>query len=77
RTNERPIKEIVDGQQRVTTLVDFYKNKFALTSASKKYSGMYFNDLPDDAKRCFISYQVETSTVYSASRAELLEMFRR
>lgn len=77
RTNERPIKEIVDGQQRVTTLVDFYKNKFPLTSASKNYSGMRFSELPEDAKRSFISYQVETSTVYSASRAELLEMFRR
>jgi len=77
KANERPIKEIVDGQQRVTTIIDFYKNKFPLTSASRKYAGMRFNDLPDEAKRNFISFQVETSTVYSASRAELLEMFRR
>ncbi|HBW2208630.1 DUF262 domain-containing protein [Klebsiella quasipneumoniae] len=77
RTNERPIKEIVDGQQRVTTLLEFYKNKFPLTSASKKYSGLRFNELPDEAKMNFISYQIETSTIYSASRAELLEMFRR
>lgn len=77
KTSDRPIKEIVDGQQRVTTLVDFYRNKFALTSASKKYSGMKFSELPEDARRKFISFQVETSTIYSASRAELLEMFRR
>lgn len=77
RANERPIKEIVDGQQRVTTLVEFYKNRFALTSASKKYAGLRFNELPDEAKMKFISYQVETSTIYSASRPELLEMFRR
>ncbi|MCL6744450.1 DUF262 domain-containing protein [Kosakonia sp. R1.Fl] len=77
KTSDRPIKEIVDGQQRVTTLIDFYRNKFPLTSASKKYSGMRFSDLPEDAKRNFISFQIETSTIYSASRAELLEMFRR
>lgn len=77
RTTERPIKEIVDGQQRVSTIVDFYKNKLVLTSASKKYAGMRFNDLPEDARHRFISFQIETSTIYSASRAELLEMFRR
>ncbi|MCG8708864.1 DUF262 domain-containing protein [Brenneria sp. 4F2] len=77
KTNERPVKEIVDGQQRVTTIIDFYKNKFSLSSTSKRFSGMRFNDLPDDIKSVFISYQIETSTIYAASRAELLEMFRR
>ena len=76
KTN-RPIKEVVDGQQRVTTILDFYKNKFALTSASKRYAGMKFEDLPDDVRQKFISFQVETSTIYAATRGQLLEMFRR
>lgn len=74
---KRPIKEIVDGQQRVTTLHDFFQGKFKLTSASKKFSGMYFNDLDEETKINFQMYQVETSLVLSATRAELLEMFRR
>lgn len=76
KTN-RPIKEVVDGQQRVTTILDFYKNNFALTSSSKRYAGMKFEDLPDDVKQKFISFQVETSTIYAATRGQLLEMFRR
>lgn len=76
KTN-RPIKEVVDGQQRVTTIQDFYKNKFELTSASKRYSGMRFEDLPEDVKQKFISFQIETSTIYAATRGQLLEMFRR
>lgn len=75
--NRRPFKEIVDGQQRITTISDFYNGKFKLTSASNKYAGMYYADLDDDLKTQFQMYQIETSLILSASRAELLEMFRR
>ncbi|MEN5279780.1 DUF262 domain-containing protein [Serratia marcescens] len=77
RATDRPVKEIVDGQQRVTTIVEFYNNRLTLTSASKNFSGMRYSDLPEEARVRFISFQIETSTIYSASRAELLEMFRR
>jgi hypothetical protein len=73
----RPFKELVDGQQRITTISDFYNNKFALASTSKQYNGMHYRDLDEDTKRVFLSYQIEHSTILSATRAELLEMFRR
>ncbi len=74
---KRPIKEIVDGQQRITTIIDFMNGKFKLTSASKKFVGMKYSDLDDDVKNAFISYQIELSIILSATRPELLEMFRR
>lgn len=74
---KRPIKEIVDGQQRVTTIIDFMRDEFKLTSASKKYAGMKYSDLDDESKNDFISYQIELSVILSATRPELLEMFRR
>ncbi|WP_457944219.1 DUF262 domain-containing protein [Vreelandella alkaliphila] len=74
---KRPIKEIVDGQQRITTIIDFMNNKFKLNSASRQYAGMYYSDLDEDVQNSFISYQIETSIILSATRAELLEMFRR
>ena len=76
RTN-RPIKELVDGQQRTTTIHDFYNDKFTLNTASKDYSGLYYSDLDENAQRNFQSYQVEVSIILSATRSELLEMFRR
>jgi len=75
--SRRPIKEIVDGQQRITTIKDFLENKFRLTSASKKYAGMAFNDLSEIDKQKFLSYQIDLSIILSATRGELLEMFRR
>lgn len=73
----RPIIEIVDGQQRITTINDFMNDKFKLTSASNEYKGMCFSDLDEDTRRKFLSYPVETSTILTATRSELLEMFRR
>lgn len=74
---KRPIKEIVDGQQRLTTIRDFMSDKFKLTSASKKYNGMKYGDLDEDTQRLFLTYQIELSIILSATRPELLEMFRR
>lgn len=74
---KKPYKELVDGQQRVTTIQDFYNNKFALSNNSKKFSGMRFRDLDEDTQRVFLSYQIEHSTILSGTRTELLEMFRR
>lgn len=76
-TTKKPYKELVDGQQRITTIQDFYNNKFALSNTSKKFSGLRFRDLDDETQQAFISYQIEHSTILSATRAELLEMFRR
>ncbi|MDS9873557.1 DUF262 domain-containing protein [Pseudomonas protegens] len=77
KETKKPFKELVDGQQRVTTIQDFYNNKFALSNTSKKFSGMRFRDLNEEAQQNFISYQIEHSTILSATRSELLEMFRR
>lgn len=76
-TSRRPYKELVDGQQRVTTIQDFYADKFALNSASKRFSGLRFSDLDEEDQNRFIGYQIDHSLILSAPRSELLEMFRR
>lgn len=75
--SKRPIKEIVDGQQRISTILDFLDNKLILTSESKNFVGFKYIDLSEEEKQKFQSYQIETSVILSATRAELLEMFRR
>lgn len=76
KTN-KPIKELVDGQQRITTIHDFINNKFTLNSSSKNFEGLKFEDLDEEQKRQFLSYQIETTLILNASRNELFEMFRR
>ena len=77
RSHRRPIKEVIDGQQRLTALDKFVKNKLKLTSASKNFSGMYFEDLDEEQQEQFISSSIQADVILGANRAEILEMFRR
>jgi hypothetical protein len=45
--------EVMDGQQRLNSIVDFYENSFALKGLEKweELNGLRYNDLPDILKR--------------------------
>jgi hypothetical protein len=77
RHRKKPRREIVDGQQRITTLDDFYKNAFRLTSASRRHKGLTFEELPEDKQQLFVMTPVQVDIILSAERSEILEMFRR
>ena len=69
-------KELVDGQQRIKTIVRFSENKLRLKGDSK-YSGMLFSDLDIEDQDKFLSYAVSVDVIRSASRTQILQMFRR
>jgi hypothetical protein len=70
-------REIIDGQQRLTTIRDFVDNKFKLTSVSKKYKGKSFEDLGPDTQATLLSYEVSLDNIITATSEEILEIFRR
>jgi hypothetical protein len=56
RLNEKETRlEVVDGQQRITTVQDFFLGKFplpkSLSSVSKELAGKYYSDLDNSVKR--------------------------
>lgn len=77
RTSRKVVREIVDGQQRITSIVDFINDKFSLTSVSRQYAGMSFSDLPEDTQLAFLAHPVPVDVIRSASKGDILEMFRR
>lgn len=76
KTNRGLRKEIVDGQQRIGTIRRFFNGDFAIGGESK-FSGKKFADLDDDEQDAFLSYPVSVDVVRSATRSEILQMFRR
>ncbi|MEV4109318.1 DUF262 domain-containing protein [Nonomuraea sp. NPDC049695] len=53
---------VVDGQQRLTSLLDFIKNKYPLDGLEdeelcEKYEGKLFKELPDDVRQEFFQYR--------------------
>ena len=66
--------EIIDGKQRLSTLVEFYENRF-------QYEGKYFTDLGFEDRHQFTSFNIvfgETpyfsATVLAGSPALTLDM---
>lgn len=75
--SERKIKkEIVDGQQRITTIRRYIENEFRIKGDSP-FSGMLFRELPIEVQDKFLGYTVSADVIRNASRSEILQMFRR
>lgn len=70
-------REIVDGQQRISAIVDFHQGKYALTSVSRQFSGLRFSDLAEEVQDLFLGYPVPIDVIRNAEKGEILEMFRR
>lgn len=69
-------REIVDGQQRITAITGFYNNEFSLQSEGP-YKGKRFRDLNVEDQDKFLSYSAPVDVIRSATKAEILQMFRR
>jgi hypothetical protein len=74
---KRPLREIVDGQQRISSSVSYLNNQFQLSAASKRFKGLTFDELTADDQQKLLMTHLQVDIILSAERSELLEMFRR
>ena len=77
RVEKRPHREIVDGQQRITTIVGFSDDEFALSKNAGEFAGKRFSDFTQDEQDKFWAYTVSVDVIRNADRVEILQMFRR
>ena len=77
REHRRTKREIVDGQQRVTAMMDFLDDKFSLIGVSEEMKGKRFSDLDEDVQDSFLSHPVPVDVIRNAKKSQILEMFRR
>lgn len=70
--------EVVDGQQRLSTVYDFYDNEVELSDEySKEYGGLTYEDLPDKIKDIFDDYELDLVLIEDATEEDLKELFAR
>ena len=71
--------QVVDGQQRIRSILDFSRNDLVLTGddISPKWVGKSFIDLGDDEKTTFWNYDVVTRDLFEASNGDIRDLFRR
>jgi hypothetical protein len=71
----RTRKEVVDGQQRTTAIIEYLDNKYALSRGD--YQGKRFRDLDDLSKMTLLDYTISADVFTSATEEEIREVFRR
>lgn len=76
---------VVDGQQRITTIVDYISGEFSLneryfldSSMKASHSNKHFNELDDEAKKAIWSYQISIVNIDSSCSLDIVKtMFYR
>jgi len=79
KTAESPEEyEVVDGQQCLSAIVEFYEGKLPLPSQAKdEYGGTTYQALRDDVVDAFDDYEIEFDLITDASEKDLREFFQR
>ena len=72
-----PVREIVDGQQRVRAILDFASGKFGLNARGGAFAGRTYSDLDSEQKEDFLAYAVAVEQLVGASDQEVLDIFSR
>lgn len=74
---QKTIKEIVDGQQRIRSIVEFADNKFILNNKSEKYQGKQYADLSDNEQEIFLGYAITAEQLLNATDDDVIDIFAR
>ncbi|MCC9740393.1 DUF262 domain-containing protein [Streptomyces sp. MNU89] len=77
RDTRRTIRDVVDGQQRLRTIIAFAAGKFALTAKAGEYKGKRYADLSGEEKDNFLAYKLTCEQLINASDDDVLEVFLR
>ena len=77
-TSKSSVREVVDGQQRLRTILSFVKDGFVVSRAqNKEFGGKRFSQLPEDAQSAFLSYEVAVDLLINLPNEEVLDIFSR
>ena len=72
-------KEIIDGQQRISTIVEFYDNDFSLSKNifDENFYGCQFSDLPYEEQQMIEDFEVSFISIRGASDSDIISIFSR
>lgn len=70
--------EAVDGQQRLTAIIDFYNGRLRIDSKHHtQFGGLTFVELPEPVQAAFLNYEISAEVMEDASDPEVWAMFER
>ena len=77
RETKTNYREVVDGQQRLTTIVKFIDGMLTLDKRSKEFAGKTYDTLDDEEQERFLAYQISVEQLFGADDDTVLDIFHR
>ncbi len=74
--NRKTIKEIVDGQQRISAIKNFFEGKLKM-SGKGAWAGHTFDSLEEADQRRFIDYSLSCDVFVAADESQIRQVFQR
>ena len=72
------IREVVDGQQRLRTILSFINDGFKVSVLhNQDYGGRFFSQLPVDVQTNFLAYEISVDLLVNLPDKEILDIFGR
>lgn len=71
-------RDVVDGQQRLRTILSFIKDGFVVSKRhNPEYGGVLFSQLPEDIQAQVLAYEVSVDLLINLPDPEVLDIFSR
>ena len=76
--NNKNVRTVVDGQQRIRSILDFMDGAFTvLKTHNSEHAGKTFSKLDEDAQTAILQYEIGVDLLYNVSLADMLDIFAR
>ena len=76
--DEKTYRVVIDGQQRISAILDFLRDKFSLDAPySGNEKGKSFSELDQETKNRFLSYQIDFNEAVNPTDEETREVYAR
>lgn len=77
RETKTSYREVVDGQQRMSTIVKFIDGNLTLDRRSNEFAGKTYETLDEEDQARFLNYQIGVQQLYDADDDTVLDIFHR
>lgn len=72
------VRVVVDGQQRLRTILGFYNGDFKISRVhNKEYSGKTYENLPSEVQNEFLKYELGVDVLFDLPYEDILDIFAR
>jgi hypothetical protein len=77
-TTKTSTREVVDGQQRLRTILSFVKDGFTVSKRhNPEHGGRLFSQLPEEVQAHVLAYEVSVDLLINLPDSEVLDIFSR